>query len=121
MVNTHSLNGTRQAGQGHLQGLDGEPGFQRLTHAPADDLLRVIVRHDGEVAEVVLTTPEVQSDGHVGNVAHPQLVGTKRDELPHEVRVQRQVVPGVRRPDAVLAFAHLQVVPVDDVIVAVVA
>ena len=112
---------TVKALERHLQGLNGELGFQRLAHTPADNLLRVVVCHDGEVAEVVLARLGVEADDHVGDVAHPQLVGTQGDEHLYQVRVQRQVVVGVRRTDAALALAHLQIVLVYDVVEAVVA
>ena len=107
--------------EGHLQGLDGEPGLKGLAHAPADDLLRIVVGDERQVAEAVLARLRVEADGHVGDVAHPQLVRTNRDEFLHQVRVQRQAVAGVCRPGAAPALTNLQAVPVDDVVEAVVA
>ena len=58
---------------------------------------------------------------HIGNVAHPQLVGAKRDEILHQVGIQGQVVVGVGRLGTALLLAHFQVILLDDVVETVVA
>ncbi len=107
--------------QGHFQRLDGEPGLQRLAHAPADDLLRVIVRDERQVAEVVVARLRAEVYHHVRDVAHPKLVGAKGNEFLHQVRIEGQVMAGVRGPGTAPPLAHLQVVALDDIVEAVIA
>ena len=72
--------------QGHFHCLDGKSGLQRLAHAQADDLLRVIVRGERQVAEAVVARLSTEVYYHVRDVAHPKLVGAKRNEFLHQVR-----------------------------------
>ena len=110
-----------KAAQGHLQGFDGKPGLKRLADAPAYNLLGVVVGDKRKVAEGVFVRLAIGTDGHIGDVAHPQLVGAYRDEFPDQVGVQGKVVAGVCRPGAAAPPADLEAVLVYDVVEAVVA
>lgn len=85
----------------------------------ADNLLAVRVEDERQVAEAVAGSAIAHHD--VGDVADPQLVGRRGDEVLDEVLVRREPVGGVRRARLPDAPAHLQAVLIDDAAEAVAA
>ena len=107
--------------QGHLQRLQGITGLQRITHAITYDLPRVVIRHQGEITEIALARFRTRPVWYIGNIADYQLAGTIRDPGPHQVRINRVTMAGVRCPDTPFPFAYLQAIAFHDVIETVIA
>ena len=104
---------------GHAEGLHRISRVEGRADAPTDDLLAVRVEDERQVAEAVAGPAIAHHD--VGDVADPQLVGRRGDEVLDEVLVRREPVGGVRRARLPDAPAHLQAVLVDDAAEAVAA
>ena len=91
---------------GHLQGVEGQVGSQRRRDLPADDDAGEHVEHEGHV-------DDARPGRAVGEVTHPQLIGTRGVEVPvDEVRGADVVGIGLggeallraaRPPDALVA------------------
>ena len=94
---------TASLSNGHAERLKREYGCQRFRQTPTDDLVRVSIRNEMQIA-----APAIELD--IGDVAHPQLVGTRRDESLDEVLPLVVAVVGVRRGAAPAGLLH-QVVP----------
>ena len=101
-----------QGAEGLREAFHAAPGFQRLAHVPADDLLCVAVRDHRQVAEGVFVIAEPYRD--IGDVRHPELVLAFGDEFPGQVGICRQPVGGVRRAGTAPGLPHVQAVLCDD-------
>ena len=84
---------------GHAEGFEREDRCQGFCQAPANDLLRIGVRHEVQVAA---STCEID----VGDVALPQLVSGRRLESLDEILPLMVAVVGVRRGTAPARLLH---------------
>ena len=100
------------ASQGHLQGFHRIGRVECRADAPSDYLLGIRVKHHRQVAEVVMAF--VIHNHDVGYVADPKLVGSRRDEVLHEVGIGRESMRGVRRAGLPDPQTDLEAVLVDD-------
>ena len=84
---------------GHAEGFECEDCCQRFCQAPADDLLRISIRHQMQVAASA-------SEVDVADIALPQLVSCRRLEALDEILPLVVAVVGVRRRTALARLLH---------------
>ena len=108
-------------GKRHIQGIYRKFCLQSLTYAPSYYLLGIVVSDERKVAEFILSRLTVHAYHHIGYIAYPQLVGSKWNEVLHQVRIGGKVMVGVRGSGSAAAFAHLQAVLLHDIVETVIA
>ena len=84
---------------GHSESLERVLRLQCLRETPANDLVRVGVRHQMQIAAAV-------HEVDVRDVAHPQLIGARGYEAADEVLILVVAVVRVRRMARLRAFLH---------------
>ena len=98
----HELINRRPGVEGLLERIEGEVAAQRAGHAPADDPPGKDIDDEGHIDEAA-------PGGDVGEVSHPQLVGTGRHELSvDEVRRARRAIISNRGLERAPADGALQ-------------
>lgn len=87
---------------GRAECSEREDRRQRFRQTPADDFLRVCIRN-----KVQVTAPIIEF--YIGDVAHPQLVGGRGNEIFDEVLPLVVAMVGVRRGADPAGFLHQMV------------